>query len=545
MAKATRITFNDLTRVVELDRLIEGLGQTPGPQLFCIDLFSGAGGTTTGLMNSPIKVVACVNHDNLAIASHAANHPDILHFNEDILDYNVVLKLKSLVNTLKVKYPDCKIMIWASIECTNFSKAKGGRSRDADSRTLACGLFSYLDEIQPDFLTIENVVEFQDWGPLDEDGHPLAKLKGTDYQAWVMSIVNRGYQFDSRKLNSKNYGAYTSRERLFIQFSKSHKIYWPHPTHGQMKKIGLFDTLQPLKAVKDVINHSLEGKSIFSKTYSDNTLKKILRGLEKFVTQGTDEFIIRYNGNLTLVDESGPSGTITTVNRFARIEAKNKAYLICYNKGEPMNLDGPAGTITTKDRFGRVNCFVLGQQSGDDNVTGADVPFPTLTTIPGQRVARIIYNYGHDERNDDLDGPVGTITTVPKISVVKYLINDSYSNGPISIEKPSPTVIANQKSWPLRLVQFNQTDIELAIEVFEDDTEVMVEIKKYMAAFGILDITIRMLTVNELKLIQGFPEGYILLGPQDQQKKFIGNSVEVNMAAALGNIIYKSCFYER
>ena len=151
--------------------------------LLYIDLFCGAGGTSTGVESARIdgeqcaKVIACVNHDTNAIASHAANHPEALHFTEDIR----TLELSPLVEHLKkskVQYPSASVVLWASLECTNFSKAKGGQPRDADSRTLAEHLFRYIEAIDPDYIQIENVEEFMSWGPMDENGKPLSMQKG-------------------------------------------------------------------------------------------------------------------------------------------------------------------------------------------------------------------------------------------------------------------------------------------------------------------------------------------------------------------------------
>ncbi len=133
--------------------------------LLYIDLFCGAGGTTTGVELATVdqekcgEVIACVNHDKNAIASHKANHPKALHFTEDIRTLELS-PLVAHVDKMRIMYPDAYIVLWASLECTNFSKAKGGKPRDADSRTLAEHLFRYIEAIDPDFIQIENVEEF-------------------------------------------------------------------------------------------------------------------------------------------------------------------------------------------------------------------------------------------------------------------------------------------------------------------------------------------------------------------------------------------------
>lgn len=137
-------------------------------KLLYIDLFCGAGGTSTGVNSARYngeqcaKVIACVNHDKNAIASHAANHPNALHFTEDIRTFELS-PLVSHVEKCKEQNPNAVIVLWASLECTNFSKAKGGRPRDADSRTLAEYLYRYIEAVEPDYIQIENVEEFMSW----------------------------------------------------------------------------------------------------------------------------------------------------------------------------------------------------------------------------------------------------------------------------------------------------------------------------------------------------------------------------------------------
>jgi DNA (cytosine-5)-methyltransferase 1 len=152
---------------------LEGLS---GIELFVIDLFCGAGGLSEGVEEARLngnrcaKVVCCVNHDKNAILSHDANIPDALHFIEDIRTLELS-PINTIVERIRELYPDSMIMLHASLECTNFSKAKGGQPRDADSRTLAEHLFRYIDVIDPDYIQIENVEEFMSWGDMDENGN--------------------------------------------------------------------------------------------------------------------------------------------------------------------------------------------------------------------------------------------------------------------------------------------------------------------------------------------------------------------------------------
>jgi len=271
--------------------------------LLYIDLFCGAGGTSTGVNTARIdgercaEVIACVNHDANAIASHAANHPDALHFTEDIRTLELS-PLVAHVDRCKAKNPGALVALWASLECTNFSKAKGGQPRDADSRTLAEHLFRYIDALHPDYIQIENVEEFMSWGDVDENGKPISKDKGRRYLQWVNKVRRCGYRFDYRLMNAADYGAYTSRKRFFGIFARRGlPIIFPEPTHTRRVHNSLFGELAQWRAVRDVLDFSDPGTSIFTrkKTLAEKTLERIYAGLVKFVAGGKDKFLVKYN----------------------------------------------------------------------------------------------------------------------------------------------------------------------------------------------------------------------------------------------------------
>ena len=235
-------------------------------QALYIDLFCGAGGTSTGVERAVIggekcaKVIACVNHDPNAIKSHAANHPHTLHFTEDIR----TLDLTQLVEHTKrqrEKYPDAQLVLWASLECTNFSRAKGGQPRDADSRTLADHLPRYVEALDPSYIYIENVEEFMSWGDLDENGKPISRDEGRLYLRWVKNMCSYGYDFSHKMLNAADFGARTSRTRFFGIFAKHGlPIVFPEPTHCKGGRQDMFGTLKPWNAVRDVLDLQDEGQ---------------------------------------------------------------------------------------------------------------------------------------------------------------------------------------------------------------------------------------------------------------------------------------------
>lgn len=525
-------------------------------KLLYIDLFCGAGGTTTGVEAARIggkkcaKVVACVNHDANAIASHAANHPDALHFTEDIRTLDIAPLAAHLAQCHKL-YPGAKVVLWASLECTNFSKAKGGQPRDADSRTLAEHLFRYIEALDPDYIQIENVEEFMSWGDMDEKGHPISRDRGRSFMAWVNHVRSYGYYFDHRILNAADYGAYTSRKRFFAIFGKKGlPVVFPVATYAKNGNEGLEifgDTMyHKWKPVLEVLDLDDEGTSIFTrkKPLCEKTLKRIYAGLIKFVAHGKDNFLVKYNsmnqrGEYVAPGTDEPSPTVAVQNRlgFAKVQFLSKHF-----SGDPASkntsVDQPAGTLTCKCN----QPFITAYYSNGDNCTPIDRPAPT---IPAQdRVALVTTQfyqneYGAGGQLSSLDQPNPTVMPTPKqklVSVKQYLMNPQFDSAGGSIDQPCFTLIARMDKMPPYLVT---TKEGVGIAIFENDSPMTVKIKEFMALYNIVDIRMRMLKVNELKRIMGFPSDYILIGTQSEQKKYIGNAVEVNMAKALVETLAK------
>ena len=560
-------------------------------KLLYIDLFCGAGGTSTGVENARYadeqcaKVIACVNHDANAIASHTANHPDALHFTEDIRTLELS-PLVSHVKRMKKIYPDALIVLWASLECTNFSKAKGGQPRDADSRTLAEHLFRYIESIDPDYIQIENVEEFMSWGDMDENGKPISKDKGRCYEKWKRNVRKYGYDFDWRILNAANYGAYTTRKRYFGIFAKRGlPIVFPEPTHCKDGKTDMMGRLEKWNAVKEVLDFTDEGDSIFcrKKPLAEKTLERIYAGLIKFVAGGKDAFIVKYNsmnrngkyqppsidepcptvatqGRLALAKVSflskqysghpesknisieEPAGTITCKDHHAFVSAY-------YGNGNNYSVESPAPAILTKDHLALVTPFFMNYYSGGGQLGGVDEPCPAITTVPKQRIVTPVFidqQFGASSAAS-IEKPLGAITTNPKYSLVtckgkSFLMNPQFASAGVSVDSPCFTLIARMDKKP---PYFVNTEEGIGICIKEGDSPMTVKIKQFMILYGLADIKMRMLRIDELKKIMGFPEDYILIGTQSDQKKFIGNAVEVNMARVLCEAICKEIIRRR
>lgn len=524
-------------------------------KLLYIDLFCGAGGTTTGVEAARIggkkcaKVIACVNHSANAIRSHAANHPDALHFTEDIRTLDIAPLAAHLAKCRKL-YPGAKVVLWASLECTNFSKAKGGLPRDADSRTLAEHLFRYIEALSPDYIQIENVEEFMSWGDMDEHGHPISRDKGRSFMAWVNHVRNYGYYFDYRILNAADYGAYTSRKRFFAIFGKyGLPIVFPVPTHARNGNDGLevFGEMMyhKWKPVREVLDLDDEGESIFNrnKPLCEKTLERIYAGLVKFVAGGKEAFLVKYNSmnksNKYVapgIDE--PCPTVACQNRLGLAKVQ---FLSKHFSGDPesknISVDQPAGSVTCKDHHSFVTAYF-----GNGYNRSVDEPAPTVTTA--DRFALVTTKFYQNEYSgggqlSSIDEPNPAVMTTPKqklVSVRQYLMNPQFKSAGGSIDNPCFTLIARMDKMPPYLVT---TKEGVGIAIFEDDSPMTVKIKEFMALYNITDIRMRMLKVIELKRIMGFPSDYILIGTQSEQKKYIGNAVEVNMAKALVETLAK------
>lgn len=560
------------------------------PSFLVVDLFCGAGGVTTGFaMSGKAKVIACVNHDHTAILSHWANHPEVNHFEEDMR----VLNLEALVlicNHYRALYPRAKLILHGSLECTNYSKAKGGLAKDADSRTLADELHRYIRAINPDMVTIENVVEFMDWGPLQikpkrnyitdegwqateltmmKNKHketvygwiPIPELKGTDFKRWCNEMCEHGYKMDWVEMNAANYGAYTSRNRLYGCFAVPEiPIVWPTKTHNKLGNKGL----QKWNAVKEKIDFKDEGYSIFYRSTNmnipkafrqdicENTLERLLKGCIKHIAGGNKAFLSKYHGGKPDTRNNSldnPLGVIDTENRYAIIQAQEfelfaDPFLAAYHsRGHNTHSINSAGpTLPCNDSVAIINPAFIhrafsngGESSSIETVAGSILEKPKLDLVQGVMFIDST-NYGNTPTS--VEEPLGTITADGHWP---YLFNPVYGGQTHAVSDPAPVIIARQDKSPLSIVFTEQG--EPAFPLLPTDTPMVKELKKFMAMYGLRDIKMRMLKVTELLGIQGFPVGYVLGGTQTEQKKHIGNSVEPNQiscwAIAMDDAIFK------
>ena len=188
-----------------------------------IDLFAGGGGASTGIEQAIGRHVdIAVNHDPAAVSLHQANHPQTRHFVSDVFE----------VDPLVVADGQPVGLLWASPDCKHFSKAKGGKPVSKRVRGLAWVVVKWAKLVQPRIICLENVEEFQTWGPLAADGRPCPERKGSTFARWKAQLVALGYTVEHRELRACDYGAPTIRKRLFLVARRDGcPIVWPEPTH--------------------------------------------------------------------------------------------------------------------------------------------------------------------------------------------------------------------------------------------------------------------------------------------------------------------------
>lgn len=402
-----------------------------------IDLFAGGGGMSAGIEAALGRVDIAINHDAVALAVHKANHPNTLHLVTDIFK----VKPRDVTKGRRVKY------LHGSPDCKEHSRAKGGKPLNKKIRCLPWSIYRWAHDVRPDVITVENVPEFRDWGPLDENNKPLKKRKGESFRRWVRQLEKLGYVVEHRILNASHYGAPTSRKRLFlIARCDGLPIRWPLPTHGGLG-------LLPLRAASECIDFSLPCPSIFErkKDLEEATLKRIAEGIKRFVIGNPKPFIV---GNVAptliqtsygeregqcprVLDLNVPLGTVVAGGVKHSLVS---AFLTKHYKGVTgVPLDGrPLDTITTVDHHRlAVACLATFRGTADNQSKSASVTEPLGTISAGgihaAEVRAFLTAYyssdGNGDKGQDLRDPTRTIPTHDRFGLVtvegtKYEIVD-------------------------------------------------------------------------------------------------------------------------
>ncbi|MBA1163615.1 DNA cytosine methyltransferase [Bacillus licheniformis] len=351
-----------------------------------VDNFAGGGGASTGIeMATGLSVDIAINHDPAAIAMHKVNHPDTEHYCESVWEVDPQEATKGRPVAL----------CWFSPDCKHFSKAKGGKPVEKKIRGLAWVAVRWAATVRPRVIILENVEEFQTWGPLTKDGLPDPRKKGSTFRSFVRALQRQGYKVEWKELRACDYGAPTIRKRLFLIARRDGRpIVWPKPTHGDPKsatvKKGM---LKPWRTAAEIMDWSIETPSIFNrkKPLSENTLRRIARGIQRFVIESKKPFVVGNHGRSLIqmgygdpegrrvLDLKKPLGTITAGgNKFAMATSHLIKLRGTCKDGQPVT--NPMSTVTAGGlHVGEVRAF-LTKYYGSDIGQSLDNPLHTVTT---------------------------------------------------------------------------------------------------------------------------------------------------------------------
>ena len=523
-----------------------------------VDNFAGGGGASTGIEIAIGRSVdIAINHDPAAIAMHRANHPTTEHYTEDVWKVDPVEACAGRPVALA----------WFSPDCKHHSKAKGGKPVSKKIRGLAWAAVKWAKAVKPRVIMLENVEEFQDWGRLDEKNRPDPRYKEETFRRFVGQLEKLGYHVEYRLLRACDYGAPTIRKRFFlIARCDGQKIVWPEPTHAAPDSIEVrMGSKKPWVPVSEVLDFSLPCPSIFASSeeimeqygiravrpLSENTMKRIARGLMKFVVNNPKPFIVqvnhsgdrfrgqdiddpldtitakhgtgvvapvlmRNNENAVGSDAREPIGTITTGGHHMLIAPS----MIQYHSEQSedvrgQTVDKPIMTVDSSNRYGLVEPFLIqtgyGEREGQKpRVLDMDKPLGTVVAQSNKfaMAAAFVTQFNNNCDGQSMDAPLNTMTAKSNhFGEVNAFLVKYYGSGDnaVSCELPAPTITAKDR---MGLVTVHGED------------------------YKIVDIGLRMLTPRELFDAQGFPPDYIIdvdadgkPYPKSEQVARCGNAV--------------------
>ena len=493
-----------------------------------VDNFAGGGGASTGIeLATGYSVDIAINHDPEAIRMHKANHPNTKHYCENVW----------VVDPVKACDGHPVGLAWFSPDCKHFSKAKGGKPKDKNIRGLAWVACRWAGLVRPRVIMLENVEEFQQWGPLNRRHHPIKKKKGKTYRKFIGQLQDLGYQVQTKELVAADYGAPTMRKRFFmIARCDGKPIVWPEPTHGpadsKAVKAGL---LKPYVGAYTQIDFSRPCPSIFDtskeikekygiravRPLAPKTMERIARGLKKFVFDNPEPFIIQCNhgGERRPNDIREPKPTITGKHGYGIVEPTIALYMGKNTTNHPGgNGKDPIMTVGAANQYGLVASFLHKYYDGGYKGAGEsmDKPLPTVTAWDHNSVvtANLIQMNNHCDGRD-IREPIPTITAGDgHFGEVRAFLIKYYGEGTgQDIKEPLDTITSKDR---FGLVTINGVD------------------------YQIVDIGLRMLEPRELYGCQGFPGDYIIdhdytgkTYPRSEQVRRCGNAVCPPIPAAL------------
>ena len=530
-------------------------GQTNFLDEIIVDNFAGGGGASTGIELATGRVVdIAINHDPDAILMHRTNHPHTMHYRASVWD----------VDPVEVCRGRPVGLAWFSPDCKHFSKAKGGKPVDKNIRGLAWIVLRWAGLVRPRVIILENVEEFQTWGPVRR-GRPVKSKTGQTFRQWLGQLEALGYTVEWRELVAADYGAPTTRKRFFlIARSDGRPIVWPEPTHASADSPEAREgTKKPWRSAAEIIDWNLPTPSIFAtkeeirerygvaavRPLARNTMRRVARGVDKFVIRSASPFLVIVNhaGEFRGQGLAEPLQTITAKHGYGVASPA----MIQYHTEQTERVRGqgvtdPIMTIDASNRYGLAATTLTKYYSGDHNQDAA-APLHTITTRDreGITVANLSKFYGGVVGAAASD-PLPTVTAVDHNALqTAHMVKMKGTNLGGQAQDPLQTITAggghhgvvttrivkaglgvDLQNWPKIRATLNEfCDYHL------EDTEVILfsigGVWYFMA-----DIGLRMLTPRELYRANGFPDDYKI--DRDYTGKEYGKTKQV---ARCGNAV--------
>ena len=491
-----------------------------------VDNFAGGGGASTGIELAAGRPVAiAINHDPDAILLHKTNHPWTEHLQASVWDVDPVAVCRGRPVGLA----------WFSPDCKHFSKAKGAALVDRNIRGLAWIVLRWAALVRPRVIMLENVEEFQTWGPVRK-GKPVKSKAGQTFRKWKKQLSDLGYAIEHRELVAADYGAPTTRKRFVLVARCDGKpIVWPEPTHGprdsEEVKAG---KLLPWRSAAEIIDWTIPGYSIFDskqeilerygvkvvRPLADNTMRRVIRGVDKFTIRSGKPFIVptgygERKGRAPRVhDIENPISTVVSTVKQILVSPN----LIQYHTEQTENvrasgLNVPINTVDASNRYG-LTCANLVEYYGNGNPLDLSEPMHTVTAHDREALcAAHIAEFKGKDIGQGVTSPLRTITASAGEFAVCHAVLTRH-NGP------------DLGHWPeIRELLNRHCGYRLA-----EDEVILLMIRGI--AYYIADITLRMLTPRELYNAMGFPPDYII------DRDYMGNSYgKTKQVARCGNAV--------
>ena len=509
-----------------------------------VDNFAG-GGASSGIELALGRIVnAAINHDPAAILMHKTNHPYTEHFQASVWD----------IDPKEVCRGRPVALAWFSPDCKHFSKAKGAALVDKHIRGLAWITLRWAGTVRPRVIILENVEEFQTWGPVRK-GKPVKKKAGQTFLKFIAQLRDLGYEVEWRELVAADYGAPTTRKRfVLIARCDGRPICWPEPTHAPRDSEAVKSgKLLPWRSAAEIIDWSLPCPSIFDtkaeikekyglsavRPLANNTMRRIIRGVDKFTIRSGEPFIVpsgygEREGQAPRVhDSKEPLPTAVGKGKHAVCAPS----LIQYHTEQTENvrasgLGGPINTVDASNRYGLTCANLVEYYTGGRPLNVKD-PMHTVTSHDREAVvAAHVVKFKGDNLGSSPTDPVQTVTA--SAGKDRSCGGGTFAVCKVHLVKIRPEDNGNLQHWPEIRSLLNQ---HCGYQM-EDDDILLLEISG--AVYYISDIGLRMLSPRELYNAMGFPPDYIIdrdyLGrpyPKNEQVARCGNAVCPPMAAAV------------